>query len=713
MSPNSAKTRSLTASTAGRGASSLVPEPTKPPNARSRPPSSVRTAATSIGGASVSWGSEATVVANASQSQGSTSASGASVQLVSSIFTPVETNPSIEVATSTPSAVNGTPQVGSSALVNSDRAAQDVFKQRKLKLHMAEAACGYTSTSSSASSRAQGTKKRKQDDSDTGDGTSQPESPHDSPRAPNQLVSASSFNTSVIQSAPPSPAPPPRKKTKRHAFVLPSPPPASHVPLIHTALVPPTRPPLTLQVTPSFFSTPTPASSSDRNHRKALRCILALLATPESILMRDYLLAELLGYGSNGCVLAGFERSNGDGSAPNTEVAIKLIYQPTGTGTSHGDGGEEEVRIMEALLKPIAGGLSGMSHRHTSCFRTISQDAPVLPQPYQHPNLVHLRRTWMEPTARVVVMDRVRTGEWGVGVAGGKPEVYEFRVRKGVGEEKQASQWKEFGDESIDVDGEPELPLSSPKGAIPDPDTTTMRLSATSCNTGTLFDLVEARFAARPSPCPPATRKKSSGSSGPGNLPATATPPLAISEREIGIMFAQAVEAVREMHGRGLAHGDLKEENFLVTPDLTVKLADFGHSHFVFPPSSSSNARPRSESSSSRDRQKPLKLPYEVYGTLELAAPGLPQDIWALGLVLYTLWHGELPEGHGGWLEGSKEIGTGRGRKRWYGCEMGKCVPTDCRELLRKMLAMDPAERATIDEVAEHGWTKKWATALR
>ncbi|KXS13205.1 kinase-like protein [Gonapodya prolifera JEL478] len=652
----------------------IVLDVSKSTGSRPSPPSSVRTAATSIGATSVSWGgSELTVVAS---SQGG----------------------SISNHTKT---VSSRPSERYSASISNDK---DVFKQRKLKLPAAEAArASATSTIVSTSSP----KKRKLDEgNEVADATS--------PRQP--VLSAS---TRDPRSPPTSPKSshhttpqPTRKKTKRHAFTPPSPPaakPTTAAKSTPSSTSPPVDPKSILVVSPSILaSTPSPTSSADRNHRKALKCLVGILsANPPSPLFQKYELGELLGYGSNGCVLAGTERGS------ERRVAVKLIYQPSST-VSGCDGGQEEVRVMEALRRVHGAGGGSRSRSHQGA------------APAHHPNLVYLHETWLESSARVVVMEYVQTGNW---VAGGSPstgrkDIYEFRVP--LVESSGA-------EEPIDVDAEPGTAASTNRR-----DMVALRLSSASCNTGTMFDLVEQRFSSVPSPTPAPAPEAQNGSSVSGKKKSSTTrssappvPPPPILEHEIGVLFSQAVGAVREMHGRGVAHGDLKEENFLVTSDLRLKLADFGHSHFVY------------TSAGAKDAGEP-KSSYEVYGTLELAAPemhtavlyrlgireldaaetadrskafprhtGLPQDVWALGLVLYTMWHGELPEEHQEWMKGKSEIGKAtRGRNakgKWYGCDIGKHVPTECRDLLRRMLQMDPNERITIEEVAAHPWTKKWS----
>ncbi|KAJ3401274.1 hypothetical protein HDV05_000580, partial [Chytridiales sp. JEL 0842] len=114
--------------------------------------------------------------------------------------------------------------------------------------------------------------------------------------------------------------------------------------------------------------------------------------------------------------------------------------------------------------------------------------------------------------------------------------------------------------------------------------------------------------------------------------PSTTLPPLHQSK----IIFKQLAKAVAHLHALNIAHGDLKEENVLISyPSLDVRICDFGHARVL---------------SSSRSLSK--------YGTLEMSAPEILQrrfllpsssservdgkkaDVFALGVLLFALLHG-------------------------------------------------------------------------
>lgn len=103
-----------------------------------------------------------------------------------------------------------------------------------------------------------------------------------------------------------------------------------------------------------------------------------------------------------------------------------------------------------------------------------------------------------------------------------------------------------------------------------------------------------------------------------------------MTEDEIRSIFRQVCEAVYHLHSNKIVHRDIKDENVILDQAGKIQLIDFGSSAYL----------------------KEGKEFDTFCGTLDYAAPevltgkkyeGRKQDIWALGILLYTLIYKENP----------------------------------------------------------------------
>ncbi|KAG7795213.1 hypothetical protein KL929_004344 [Ogataea haglerorum] len=152
-------------------------------------------------------------------------------------------------------------------------------------------------------------------------------------------------------------------------------------------------------------------------------------------------------------------------------------------------------------------------------------------------------------------------------------------------------------------------------------------------------------------------------------------------------MFVQLASAVHYMHRSGCCHRDLKLENVLLDKKHNVKLSDFGFAR-EFPMA----------------QHGPRGLLSDVCGTSAYMAPellrktpyvGTKTDIWALGVILYTLVAGEMPFDDS--LDEDALVDAVCEREPAYSPEL---FGPDLLPLARAMLAKDPDRRASsLDEV--------------
>ncbi|XP_059587482.1 phosphorylase b kinase gamma catalytic chain, liver/testis isoform [Alligator mississippiensis] len=169
------------------------------------------------------------------------------------------------------------------------------------------------------------------------------------------------------------------------------------------------------------------------------------------------------------------------------------------------------------------------------------------------------------------------------------------------------------------------------------------------------------------------------------------TEKVTLSEKEARGIMRALLEAVSYLHAQGIVHRDLKPENILLDEELRVRLSDFGFSCHLPP-----GQRLR-----------------ELCGTPGYLAPeilkcsmdethlgyGHEVDLWACGVIFYTLLAGSPPFWHRKQLLMLRMIMEGRyafGSPEWD--DRSETV----KDLISKLLRLEPAERLTAEQALRH-----------
>uniref|UniRef100_A0A8C0CZJ8 non-specific serine/threonine protein kinase n=1 Tax=Balaenoptera musculus TaxID=9771 RepID=A0A8C0CZJ8_BALMU len=157
-----------------------------------------------------------------------------------------------------------------------------------------------------------------------------------------------------------------------------------------------------------------------------------------------------------------------------------------------------------------------------------------------------------------------------------------------------------------------------------------------------------------------------------------------MTEAEARGPFQQLVSALQHCHQRGIVHRDLKPLNLLFHSNMNVRLTDFGLSN-------------KCDDTGQLDT---------ICGTPPYAAPelllgqsysGPAVDVWSLGVVLYTMVTGSRPFVGKDFQELRKQILQGQYLIPPY-------LSLEIRDLLQKMIALNPSDRGTLPDLMRHPW---------
>ncbi|KAG0326813.1 hypothetical protein BG000_001226 [Podila horticola] len=157
-----------------------------------------------------------------------------------------------------------------------------------------------------------------------------------------------------------------------------------------------------------------------------------------------------------------------------------------------------------------------------------------------------------------------------------------------------------------------------------------------------------------------------------------------LDESEALRFFQQIIVGLAFCHKRKICHRDLKPENLLLDQQMNVKIADFGMASL----------------------QKTGRLLETSCGSPHYASPevvtgmkydGSASDIWSCGIILYALLTGHLPFDDENIRHLLSKVKAGK----FY-------MPTDisagARDLISRMLTVNPKRRITMQGVMMHPW---------
>jgi serine/threonine-protein kinase HSL1 (negative regulator of Swe1 kinase) len=176
-----------------------------------------------------------------------------------------------------------------------------------------------------------------------------------------------------------------------------------------------------------------------------------------------------------------------------------------------------------------------------------------------------------------------------------------------------------------------------------------------------------------------------------------------ISQSQVGLQedealkfFRQILSAVGYCHSFNICHRDLKLENILLTKELDIKIADFGMAAL---------------------HQTPGHKLKTSCGSPHYAAPevirgsayhGNQVDIWSMGVILYATLCGRLPFDVGFNAPREEVIRILLRKIKLGRYEIAPEFSQEAKDLIRRMLEVNPHKRITLREIWRHPLLRKY-----
>jgi polo-like kinase 1 len=164
-----------------------------------------------------------------------------------------------------------------------------------------------------------------------------------------------------------------------------------------------------------------------------------------------------------------------------------------------------------------------------------------------------------------------------------------------------------------------------------------------------------------------------------------------LSNEETCFFLRQILEGVQYLHGKNVIHRDLKLGNLFLGDKLEIKIGDFGLATNV-----------------DFDGQRKKTLcgtpNYIAPEVLENNGHSYEVDVWSIGVIMYTLLVGTPP------FETNNVKATYKKIKE-IDFTFPNTISSEARDLIEKILVLDPKRRPTISEVLNHPFMKAYHQA--
>ncbi|CAH1801384.1 unnamed protein product [Owenia fusiformis] len=171
---------------------------------------------------------------------------------------------------------------------------------------------------------------------------------------------------------------------------------------------------------------------------------------------------------------------------------------------------------------------------------------------------------------------------------------------------------------------------------------------------------------------------------------------VTLSEKRTRTIMRQLIEAVAFIHDKGIIHRDLKPENILLDDNLNIMLSDFGFAHVM------AQGETLTDLCGTPGYLAPEVLAVSMYEQVD--GYGCEVDMWAVGVIMYTLLSGHPPFWHRKQMYMLRAIMEGKYK---FGSPEWDDISDPPKDLISKLLVVNPKKRLTAKQALEHPFFKR------
>ncbi|KAG5317342.1 PHKG1 kinase, partial [Pseudoatta argentina] len=168
---------------------------------------------------------------------------------------------------------------------------------------------------------------------------------------------------------------------------------------------------------------------------------------------------------------------------------------------------------------------------------------------------------------------------------------------------------------------------------------------------------------------------------------------VTLSEKKTRYIMRQVFEGIEHVHNQGIVHRDLKPENILLDDNLNVKITDFGFAKIL------KHGDKLEDLCGTPGYLAPEVLKCNMFENTD--GYGYEVDIWACGVIMFTLLVGCPPFWHRKQMVMLRNIMEG---KYSFTSPEWADITEAPKDLIRKLLVVDPKRRISIKDALEHSF---------